>query len=271
MPQKLGVFATGVRLARPKNTGTPGNIGLDFTEHTLETSDGLRLHAWHIPAEDSSAVCVFFHGYGAAKSDLLPEAAEFHRWGYDTVLVDFRGSGDSLGDVTTIGFLEADDVAAAVDYVREQFPNKPLWLYGRSMGSVAILRSISQGDVQPAGVILECPFDRLLSTAKNRFAAMGLPGFPAAELLVFWGGAQHGYSGWAHNPADYAAEVRCPTLLMRGENDTRVTEPQLHSVYDRLADPKRLHTFDGVGHAAYLPAAPDQWRSAVRQFLDESR
>ncbi|QDU47555.1 Alpha/beta hydrolase family protein [Symmachiella dynata] len=266
--QKVAVLATGVRLARPANHSTPNDFELQFTQHSFETSDGTNLSGWHIAADDSRGVCLFFHGYGAAKSSLLPEAGQFQRWGYDAFLVDFRGSGDSAGDVTTIGYLEADDVASAVEYVRANFADKPLWLYGRSMGSAAILRAIAEYDLKPSGVILECPFDRLLSTAQNRFAAMGLPGFPAAQLLVFWGGAQHGYSGFEHNPVDYAANVRCPVLVLGGEADPRVTQPQLRAVFDKLAGPKQIHIFEEVGHAAYLPAAPHTWEATVRSFLE---
>lgn len=265
--QKFAVLATGVRLARPANHITPSDFELQFTQHSFETSDGIRLSGWHIAADDSRGVCLFFHGYGAAKSSLLPEAALFQRWGYDAFLFDFRGSGDSEGDVTTIGYLEADDVASAVEYVRTNYPDKQLWLYGRSMGSAAILRAVAEYDLKPAGVILECPFDRLLSTAQNRFTAMGLPGFPAAQLLVFWGGVQHGYSGFEHNPVDYAANVRCPVLVLGGEADPRVTQPQLRSVFDKLAGPKQIHIFEDVGHDAYLPAAPHAWEATVQQFL----
>ena len=41
--------------------------------------------------------------------------------------------------------------------------------------------------VMPA-VVVESVFDRLLSTAENRFHSMGIPAFPMARLLIFWGG-----------------------------------------------------------------------------------
>ncbi len=77
--------------------------------------------------------------------------------------------------------------------------------------------------MQPAALVLESPFDALLSTVVNRFALMGLPAFPFAHLLVFWGGVQQGFNGFRHYPADYATEVRCAVLLLDGANDTRVT------------------------------------------------
>ena len=42
--------------------------------------------------------------------------------------------------------------------------------------------------VRADAVVLECPFDRLLTTVEHRFELMGVPAFPLARLLTFWGG-----------------------------------------------------------------------------------
>jgi hypothetical protein len=41
--------------------------------------------------------------------------------------------------------------------------------------AAAILRAVSAHELSPDALILECPFDRLLTTVQNRFAAMRLP------------------------------------------------------------------------------------------------
>src|SRR5262249_1798820 len=97
--------------------------------------------------------------------------------GYSTFLVDFRGSGGSGGNVTTIGVSEAEDVASAWEYARKLTPGQPVVLFGQSMGAAAVLRALSLRTAEPAAVVLECPFDRLLSTVENRFTSMGLPAF----------------------------------------------------------------------------------------------
>ena len=208
-----------------------------------------------------------FHGFSASKASLLPPAKALRGLGYDTFLVDFRGSGDSDGHATTIGYREADDVAAACEFARQRWPELPQVLYGRSMGAAAVLRALALGRSQPAAVILECPFDRLLATTKNRFRAAGLPSFPAAELLVFWGGLQHGYSGFEHNPVDYAAAVACPALFLHGEHDIRVSPAEAREVFDRLAGKKTWKLVQGAGHENLSVARPDEWRSAVERFL----
>jgi len=184
------------------------------------------------------------------------------------LLVDFRGSGGSSGEATTLGVYEAGDVATSFELAARIAPDCPLVLFGRSMGSVAILRAIAHAGISPEGIIIECPFDRLLGTVAHRFTAMGLPSFPCAQMLVFWGGVQHGMNGFAHNPCEYAPRVNCPALVMHGELDKRVSVPEVQAVYDALAGPKRLEVFPATGHESCYRTRPDLWGRHVTEFLD---
>jgi pimeloyl-ACP methyl ester carboxylesterase len=107
----------------------------------------------------------------------------------------------------------------------------------------------------------------MLSTVQNRFAAMGLPSFPAAQLLIFWGSIPKGYPGFKHNPVAYARRVQCPTLMLHGAHDPRATLREGMAVFRSLNGPKQFEVFAGAGHEAYLAAQPEQWQRAVAQFL----
>jgi len=258
----------GVSLPRPVNVQNPSARGLTFEPHHFKSMDGLQLEAWHRPVVGEGPSILLFPGYGGAKADLLPIAAEFHQEGAEVWLVDFRGCGGSAGSMTTLGFHEAGDVAAAAEFASiHSGPKRPLLLYGTSMGAAAVLRATSLGWVKPTGLILECPFDRLLSTAGNRFHAMGLPAFPIAHFLVFWGGVQLGFNGFAHNPVEYARAIRCPSLLLVGERDPRVTPEQAAEIGRNLGTQGRLVRFPELGHQSYLAAQPKRWREEVFGFV----
>lgn len=265
--QKCTVLLTGIRLPRPVNQQTPANLGLPFETVTLTNARGIRLEAWLIRQPAGKGTVLLFHGYGASKDSLLPAAGEFHRLGYETLLVDFYGSGGSQGDETSVGVHEADDVDAAFQFARRQFPGQPVILYGTSMGAAAILRAVHTRKIDPEALILECPFDRLLSTVQNRFHSMHLPAFPCAQLLVFWGGIQQGYNGFEYNPANYVREVRCPLLLLHGEKDPRVTLAQMNRLAQNLNAAGRYRVFAGLEHQSYVSARPDEWRGYVTEFL----
>src|SRR4029450_11173408 len=174
-PERLGwaekgkVIVLGVELPRPGNWRTPGGVGLAFTTQRFSTADGMELEAWWIARPVPRGVVVLFHGYGATKSDQLPEAKAFHALGFSTFLVDHRGHGGSAGDWTAIGYHEAADVVAAGGYVRRPFrPASPLILSGQSMGAVAVVRAVAVAPVNPLAVIVEGLYDRIPSASRSR-------------------------------------------------------------------------------------------------------
>lgn len=266
--QKAWIMLAGVRIPRPRNCATPASLGLPFEAYRLPTAGG-ELEAWYIRCPHPRGLVVLLHGYAGCKADLLAEAEVFHQQQLAALLLDFRGSGGSSGRDTTVGVREADDVAAACAYAGATWRDLPLVLYGQSMGSAAAMRAVARGMVNPRAMILESPFDRLCTTVGNRFRSMGLPAWPGAPLLVFWGGLQCGFNGFAHNPSEYARHVRAPVLLLHGGRDLRVTRAAMTAIYEALAGPRRLVIFPEAGHESFLAADPPRWKESVAQFLGE--
>jgi uncharacterized protein len=267
--EKSWVLITGVTVPRPQNTGTPADISLVYETHRITLGRDEHLEAWHISSAGAKGLVLMFPGYAESKSSLLPAAYVLHGLGWDLLLVDFRGAGGSSGSSTTLGFRESEDVADALQYARQTWSARKVVLYGVSMGSAAVLRAVSREGSEADGLILESPFDTMLNTVRNRFGSMGLPSWPGAELVVFWGGVQIGANGFAHNPSDYARSVSAPTLLMHGELDPRVTPEQARSIYSNLAGPKSMVLFSDGDHEALVVQNNDLWQREVRAFLAE--
>lgn len=265
--QKIKVLFCGVDVPRPVNRVDPSSVGLDFETMRFPTTDHLSLEAWRIPSAHPKGVMLLFHGYSGHKSDMLPHAALLHEMGFDVVMVDFRGCGGSDGNYTTLGMREGDDVAAAASFVQKNWPSEPQILYGQSMGSVAVLRAVGVLHVAPRAVIVECPYDRILSTVSHRFHAMNLPAFPLAHMLIFWGGVQRGYWPFQLDAVQYARDMRCPVLYLRGEHDPYVTNEEAHAVFDVLGGPKQYVEITGAGHESYPAANPGQWRQSITDFI----
>lgn len=267
--QRISTLATGVRVRRPENTRTPRDVGLSFTTVRQASEDGVELELWYVPRAELRGVVVLGHGYAGSKSSLLEAARAFHELGFACLLLDFRGCGGSAGNVTTLGVHEARDIATATRLARERFAaGKPVVLFGASMGAAASLRAIHLHDVRPDALILESTFDRLDTTVRRRFSAMGVPAFPAADLLLFWGGVQGDLDPSAHNPVVYARSVRCPTLVFHGGQDARVSEEEAGSVFRNVpARTKTMHVFRSAGHEVFARTRSAEWRAIVRAHL----
>lgn len=266
--EKCKIVVTGPTVTRPQNKLKPEDYGLAVRAVVIE-SGGERLEAWRTSAPGKPAV-VMFPGYANSKDTLLRAAQEFEKTGFEVWMVDFRGCGGSTGNKTTIGWYEADDVAAAVAAVRAENKERKVLLYGQSLGAASILGATGSGKAAPDAIIAEAPFDSLLQTVGNRFSVMGMPRFPFAHLLVFWGGVQHGFNGFDHAPAEAAKGIRVPTLVMMGEKDSRVGLESGQTVAASLGANGTFHVFRGKGHAFLVQDATSEWRETVSTFLKGS-
>jgi hypothetical protein len=262
---KVGVLFNGIENPKPRNGMVPV---VPYATVVVKTRNGNKIHSWLITVPAPKGTVILFHGYTGSKSQLLTEAAAFNAMGYHTLLVDLAGHGGSEGYRTTLGYYEGADVEAVFQYIRSR-QKQPVFLYGASMGAVSIMRAVSQYGIQPDGLLLECPFGSMLQAAQNRFALMGIPTFPGAQLLVFWGGVQNGYWGFDHNAVEYASHITVPTLLMFGVQDKRVNKEEIEAIFSQLAGKKKLVYFQKSEHQSYYKKEPQQWLSTVQPFLNK--
>ena len=264
---RLKVLVTGVNLPRPATRRSPDALAPDCKELVISEGDSLRLSTWYVDHGGQTPLAIFFHGYEAEKSSEIGEARVFLNMGFSVLLLDFRGSGGSSEAYTTIGVKEGDDVATVVQYVREHLQHPKIVLCGQSMGAASILRAVHEHGIRPDAVVIEAVFDTMLSTVRNRFHAMGVPAFPCAELLVFWGGRQWDFNGFTHNPVDYARSLTCPALFMHGADDRRARLSEGRRVYEAASGRKEFKEFNHTGHESYLKTHPDEWQRTVQDFI----
>jgi alpha-beta hydrolase superfamily lysophospholipase len=259
--QKVKTLFFGVNNPKPKNTKLPSQ-----KYRTLKLHSNKEIECWLIENKKSKGTVILFHGYGGEKSSMISKSDEFIKLGFNTMLVDFMGSGNSQGNQTTIGFDEAEEVKTSFDYLR-QTGEKNIYLFGTSMGSVAIMKCINDTKIKPKAIMIECPFGSMYTTVCARFKKMNAPTFPMAGILLFWGGVQNGFWGFDHNPTEYAKNINCPTLLLYGEKDKSVSRKEIDEIYENLNAQKELITYKNTGHENYLIKNSLEWIKNVSDFL----
>jgi uncharacterized protein len=265
LPEQIGLGAP-----KPINSKVPTDVGLTYKTQNISLPNRGWLETWQIPVQNaqSKGTVLLFPGSGSSKSpQLLAPAQAFHALNYDALLVDFQGVGGSSGNHKTVGMKESQDVATVFDNVQRLKLQRPIVLYGVSMGSAAILRAIALNKVQPDAVILELPFARFMDTVKSRFHVFKVPDLGLAELLIFWGSVQHGINGFTHNPITFAKQVRCPTLVMQGERDKWTSVAEVQSLVKNLNGPAELVIFPQAGHQVLVTVNKARWSRSVESLL----
>lgn len=259
--QKVKTLIFGVDNPRPNNKTLPTS-----NYETIKLNSNREIEGWNIKTENSKGTIILFHGFGGNKSAMLDKSDVFRALGYNTFLVDFMGSGGSEGNQTTIGYLESEQVKTSFDYISKK-GEKNIYLFGTSMGAVAIMKSISDSEIKPKGIIIECPFGSMYKTVCARFKTMNAPTFPMAALLVFWGGIENYFWAFGHNPTDYAKKITCPTLLLYGAKDSKVSSEEIKEIFTNLQGPKDLKIYQEAGHENYLTKYRNTWTRDIQKFL----
>lgn len=263
--KKLKYIVQGVNVPRPENGRVPNYI--DTTEY-IETPKG-KIEIWKSYAYQPKGTIIMFHGYAAKKSILTNRAEELREMNYNTVLVDFLGSGGSDGNQVSVGYHEAEQVKACYNHIVASGDTN-IYLFGISMGAVAIMKCMKEENLPVKGIILECPFGRMKTTIHNRFHNFGIPTFPMTDLLMLWGSYHAGFWTYHHNPVEYASHITCPTLLIHGENDHAVSHQETDAIYKNLKGKKTLKTFTNTGHNIFSWQNKKEWNKAVNDFLSEN-
>ncbi|RYD52768.1 MAG: alpha/beta fold hydrolase [Sphingobacteriales bacterium] len=258
--QRLKILFTGISLPKPVAHSQPA---VEYEDVQLE--DGTP--GWWLPVPNAKGTVLLAHGYGGEKASMLRRALVFRKLGYQTLLIDFAGSGASEGFATTIGFKEAAQITTAYHYIRQRSTGK-LFLMGASMGAAAILKAVAEDSLQPTGILLECPFSTLYRTVCQRFRIAGIPEVPLAGLLTFWGGALNGFNAFSYAPVDYARAVRCPVLLMHGAQDPLVSADEIQQLYEAIPGPKTVLTCPETGHFDFMETCAERWETVVCTFVD---
>lgn len=239
-----------------------------YKEITLKTADTISINAWYSGADSINRCVIFFHGVTANKSVLLHEAAQFRQWGYNVLLIDFRGHGRSGGKATSFGVKETDEVEKAFQLARSK-GNKRIILYGSSMGSMAVMKAVADNDVHPAAIIADMPPASLHEHLKARARVVGFPSEPFAFFVTLWMGIESGYKGFGHDVCTYARKINCPVLLQWGDRDEYVTKEETEAIYKSLgASQKKLVIYPNAGHSSFAQADPLLWNREVGGFIN---
>lgn len=269
---------------RGMNRG-PADLGLRSETVSFDSTDGIHLKAWWLPASEAPRGAVIVaHGIDHTRQVMLPRAAFLVRGGYDALLVDLRGHGESGGTVVSPGLLEARDILGAVRYIRLRGDKEPIIALGVSYGAVASLIAASESS-EIAAVVSDGAFptgkgvsedishhylhdSRTTFWVRTLFLASSFPGVARATALVYYlrTGINLGPELLSVIPS--ASRIRVPVLLISGERDWIVPTDKARQLLSVIpGNRKELVVIPNAVHDTTYSAAPTLYSSAVLNFL----
>ena len=210
------------------NNLTPTDAGLKYDDATLTTDEGLRLHAWYVPAAAERGVILFCHGNAGNISNRLATVKLFNDLGFSSLIFDYRGYGRSEGKPSELGTYR--DAEVAWQYLRQRgYAEDKIIIMGRSLGA-AVAAELAQRHT-PKAVVLESTFTSVPDVAAEHY-----PLFPVRWLSRF-----------QYNTLSYLAAINAPILIVHSRDDEIIPFSHGQRLFEAAKPPKQFLELRG-GH-----------------------
>jgi fermentation-respiration switch protein FrsA (DUF1100 family) len=230
---------------------TPQAYGLRFEDVTITTEDGERLAGWWVPAENALGSVLFFHGNAGNISHRLEYLEMFHRLRYSTLIVDYRGYGQSTGSPSETGTYR--DARAAWDYLRHARVARPtdIVIVGESLGgAVAAWLAVRE----PArAVVLASTF-----TSVPDLGAQVYPFLPVRLLSRF-----------SYDTLAAVREIRSPLLIAHSREDDIIPYSHGRRLFEGAREPKQFLEMTGGHNDGFIFMRPE-WVTQLAAFLERA-
>lgn len=225
-----------LRAPRVAETASLAQHGLTGREAWLPTQRGRRLFGWLLPgaADTPAPGVIVLHGWGSNAEMMLPIARPLQAAGMTVLLIDARNHGASDGDTFSSMPRFAEDLDAAIRWLKAQPEAIPgqIAVIGHSVGAAAALLSASRRD-DLAGVISIAAFAHPDAMMRRWLAARHIPYMPLGWYVLRY--VQHviGHRFDAIAPIHTIARINCPVLLVHGSDDSTVPVSDAHAIHAR--------------------------------------
>jgi hypothetical protein len=250
----------------PIGSISPADLGLDYTDITLSTRDGLTLQSWYVPSTNDAAV-ILVHAFNGNRTGTIYHAALLAEHGYGVLLYDTRAQGESEGDLYAWGWDAHWDVIAGLDYLqhRPEVDPERIGVLGLSAGAAIAIRAAAEtGEI--SAVVAEGSgwptLEDWLITAEP-VDAIWVP-----EIWVMYKWVEVVTGIWNPMPVSQAVSRIAPTpLLLIAAGEDRAFA---RACFDAASEPKTFWNRDEPGHIDALFTHPDEYERRVIGFLDQA-
>lgn len=237
----------------------------------VTSKDGLKLKAIYLPAEGKTDKNVIMaHGYMGSAETMANFAKMYHDWGYNVLVPDARGHGESEGDYIGFGWPERKDYLQWIDkLLAENGKDAQITLYGISMGGATVM--MTSGEKLPENVkaiVEDCGYstvnEELAYQLKDMFH---LPSFPLVPVTSLITKIRAGYFFGEASSIAQLKKNKVPMLFIHGDADKFVPFEMLDEVYKATDAPKEKFVVKGAEHAKSYSADPKAYKENVERFL----
>ncbi|WP_413582272.1 alpha/beta hydrolase [Bdellovibrio sp. HCB288] len=239
----------------------PARLNLSYEDVRFKTASGNEIHAWYFatPQKQSKGTVLFFHGNAQNLSSHFMMLYWLPQEGYNYMIFDYPGYGQSPGSPDPKNTVEAGTAAAA--WLRENKDQRPLIIYGQSLGGIIAMQTVIEiKDRQPVrNVIIDGSFSSYRKMGRRALSRSWLTWWLQPLTYVVLSDSQ------SPEPIERISPI--PMLFIHGANDPIVESESSEEMFAAAREPKQFWLIPGGHHGDLFEVNSRELRQKFLNYL----
>jgi pimeloyl-ACP methyl ester carboxylesterase len=272
----LSVFGSVAAMEIPRLPlkDSPSSVGLPYQNVSFGSRvENILLEGWYIAGSGERAIILVNGGFQNRNDDVvetLDLTRDLHLQGFDVLLFDLRGRGDSQGEARNLLNIDRD-LGGAFDYVKNLgFEPSSIGILGFCSGAASACLFASK---EPVGAVaLDGCFASVTSMVYGQAAERHIPSFlvdiflPGVRLAAF------GFFGYREiDPIRVVGSVKAPIFFIHEQNDDLTGLKDTQNLLGNATNPAdTLWEIPGALHSQGYRTDPAGFIERVSDFFNEN-
>ena len=229
------------------------DIWVDF--NSRETGQAVRLHGlWlahpSMAAKPDAPVLLYLHGARYNVEGSAFRARRMQELGFSVLAIDYRGFGKSSKALPSEK-MAYEDARAAWDWLGQQYPNRPRYIFGHSLGG-AIAIELAAQVTDEKGTLVEGTF----TSIPDLVSAHKWGWLPVGPLIT-----------QRFEAVKRVRDIGSPLLVVHGSEDSLIAPALGQRLFDAAIQPKAFVLVPGGSHHNTNSLGQEQYRAAIADLF----
>jgi len=252
----------------------PKSFNLNYEAFQTLTKDHLKIKGYKIftKQKNSNGTIILLHGIRAYKEHFIPICKLLSVKGYNSVIIDLRGHGESEGKYCTFGQNEKHDIISIVDeIIADNRLNNNLGIWGQSLGGAIALQTLEIDNRIKFGII-ESTFSDLDIVSKSYLKRLlKIDNNIISNYLINRSNEIGNFDSSKIRPMNSAKKITQPILLVHGTKDKRINIKHAELNFKNLkSSNKYFLKIKNANHLNVWKKGGNQYFKQVLSFIEKS-
>ena len=253
---------------------SPNDFLMDYKDLEIYTKDGLQLNGYKIYSElnEVKGTVIFLHGIRAYKEHFLPMCKLLSKKGFNSVIIDLRGHGESGGTYCSFGYYEKYDIVSLMDQlILDKRLGENIGVWGQSLGGAIAIQTMAIDKRIKFGIIESTFSDLNIVSTEYLKRLLGVENKLFSDYLLNRAYAIAALEIEEVVPKESVKNITHPILLVHGTEDKRINIYHAKLNFKNIVSKNKIFIeVEGATHLNVWKKGGGQYFKTVLNFLSSN-